>query len=65
MLFIADLLWHMERDIGVYQVQQVMRLILASFPTSEPPAIVTAAAPDKNSHNSRCLLPNRTSEDSK
>jgi hypothetical protein len=46
MIFIADLLWHMERDLGLYQVQQVMRLLLASFPTSKPPAVVTAAAPD-------------------
>jgi hypothetical protein len=51
--------------LSVDQGQQVMLFLLASFQTFKPPAVVTAAALDKNNYNSRCLLPNRTSEDSK
>jgi hypothetical protein len=56
---------HGTRSCSVDQGQQVMLSLLASFRTSKPPAVVTAAAPDKNSHNSTGLLANRTREDSK
>jgi hypothetical protein len=52
MIFITGFPLHVERDLGVYQVQRVMRFLRASFPTFKPPAVVTVAARDENNHNS-------------